>query len=103
MQKKDKSHFLFLKKLVVLEENEENEQIEREFRGLSPKERELRGRALLNLKLEERHFSPAEHILVTFSREGKQALPLFSLEVGDIVSLFQYEYPDAEIPSGTVY
>lgn len=103
MQKKDKSHFLFLKKLVVLEENEENEQIEREFRGLSPKERELRGRALLNLKLEEQHFSPAEHILVTFSREGKQALPLFSLEVGDIVSLFQYEYPDAEIPSGTVY
>ena len=52
---KDKGYFLFLKKLVSLEEEEENEEIRNEFTHLSPKERESRGKALLGLVLEEKH------------------------------------------------
>ncbi len=100
---RDKSHFLFLKKLVSLEEDEENEQIRSEFVNLSPQEREIRGKALLGLVLKERHFSPAEHILATFSRLHHKALPLFSLEVGDIVSLFPEQEKFSELPTGTVY
>ena len=102
---KDKNYFLFLKQLISLEEDEENEEIKNEFLHLSPKERELRGKALLGLVLDEKHFSPAEHILATFSRQNKKPFPLFSLEVGDMVSLF----PDkgdarlSECPTGTIY
>ncbi len=99
----DKSYFLFLKKLVALEENEENEEIRNEFLQLSPKERELRGKALLDIELNERHFSPAEHELATFSRRHQKPLPLFSLEVGDIVSLFPEGLKDVDYPVGTVY
>ena len=99
----DKNHFLFLKKLIDLEENEENEEIREEFTRLSPQERELRGKALLGLALLEKHFSPAGHHLATFSRQHRQALPLFSLEVGDIVSLFPEEFKDTDYPVGTVY
>lgn len=102
----DKNHFLFLKKLVALEESEENEEIQNDFLGLSPKEREIRGKALLNLVLTEKHFSPAEHILATFQKQDKSEFPLFSLEVGDIVTLFIEKIartPKAEFPSGTIY
>ena len=70
---------------------------------LSPQERELRGKALLGLLLKEKHFSPAEHLLNTFVRANGKALPLFSLEVGDIVSLFPEKQKPAECPTGTVY
>lgn len=99
----DKDHFYFLKKLISLEENEENEEIREEFTHLSPKERELRGKALLGLTLEEKHFSPADHQLATFSRQHKKPLPIFSLEVGDIVSLFPETMKDVDYPIGTVY
>ncbi|MBI2095350.1 MAG: AAA family ATPase [Candidatus Omnitrophica bacterium] len=106
----DTRHFLFLKELVRLEEQEENEEIKNEFLGLSPQERESRGKALLGLALEERHFSPAGHILATFRLRSGKALPLFSLDVGDIVSLvaepkFSGEDRKArgEFPAGTVY
>ena len=94
---------------MLLEEREENEQIREEFTRLSPKEREARGKALLNLRLSQKHFSPAGHFLATFARRNEEDLPLFSLEVGDIVTLFP---DDGEIASfkksgdytsGTVY
>ncbi len=107
--RKDKDYFLYLKELVLLEEREENEQIREEFTRLSPKEREARGKALLDLRLSQKHFSPAGHFLATFVRRNKEELPLFSLEVGDIVTLF----PDggetvsfkkgSDYTSGTVY
>ncbi len=87
----------------MLEEYEENEEIKNEFLHLSPRERELRGKALLELVLKEKHFSPAEHILATFSRQNKNPLPIFSLETGDIVSLFPEKEKADEYPSGTVY
>ena len=102
-RKLDKGYFLFLKKLVVLEENEEHEEIQNEFVNLSPAERELRGKALLGLVLDEKHFSPAEHVLATFSRQNKKPLPLFSLEVGDIVSLCPEGEKVREYPVGTIY
>ncbi len=97
--------FLFLKKLVTLEEEEENEQIRESFLHLSPAEREFRGKALLGLVLKEKHFSPAGHVLATFAKKNNEALPLFSLEIGDIVSLFPEVNPKAfdVFPSGTVY
>ncbi len=99
----DKNYFHFLKKLVALEENEENEEIREEFTQLSPKERELRGKALLSLVLEEKHFSPADHELATFSRQHQKPLPLFSLETGDVVSLFPENLNGVDFPVGTVY
>ncbi len=94
---------------MLLEETEENEEIRNEFLSLSPKERELRGKALLGLKLVERHFSPAGHPLATFRRHSGEPLPLFSLEVGDIVSLFPEKTAEfasknrRDFPSGTAY
>ena len=100
MKATDKSYFSFLQELVRLEEKEEYDEIREEFTRLSPAEREHRGRALLDLELQEKHFSPAEHILATFIRPGHKALPLFSLEAGDVVSLVSGE---EEFPTGTVY
>lgn len=102
-EKKDKSYFVFLKKLISIEEAEENEEIRTEFLHLSPKERELRGKALLGLILHERHFSPADHVLATFKRQNQKPLPLFSLEVGDIVTLFAEGVKTDDCPTGTVY
>ncbi len=99
----DKDRFLYLKKLVSLEEEEENEQMRLEFTQLSPQEREQRGKALLGLVLVERHFSPAGHALATFARPDRRALPIFSLQVGDLVSLFIEKGRMDECPTGTVY
>ncbi len=94
---------------MLLEETQENEEIRNEFLSLSPKEREFRGKALLSLRLVERHFSPAGHPLATFKRSSGEALPLFSLEVGDIASLFPEKESEIasknrrDFPSGTVY
>lgn len=99
----DKKYFRFLKELVFLEEDEENEEIKNDFLRLSSKERELRGKALLSLKLQEKHFSPAGHCLATFIRETKKALPLFSLEVGDLISLCPKKHDQKDYPRGTVY
>lgn len=81
-------HFQFLKRLVLLEEDEENEEIRTEFLELSSSEREFRGKALLGLVLTEVHYSPAEHTLVSFSKKDRKEFPLFTLDVGDIVTIF---------------
>lgn len=99
----DKNYFHFLKQLIALEEDEENEEIREEFTKLSPQERELRGKALLGLVLEEKHFSPANHELATFGRQHQKPLPLFSLETGDVVSLLPESLNDVVFPIGTVY
>lgn len=86
-----------------LEENEENEEIREEFLQLSPEERQFRGKALLGLFLDEKHYSPAGHSLATFSFPQHKELPLFTLQEGDIVSIFPEGVRPDEIPSGTVY
>ena len=99
----DKDYFLFLKDLVHIEEKEEFEQIRDEFTSLSPADRELRGKALLKLRLDERHFSPAGHFLSTFTLEKNEPLPVFTLEVGDMVSLVSKPPSSDDFLSGTIY
>ncbi len=96
-------YFRFLKSLVLLEEREENEEIKNDFLQLSAPLRELRGKALLALALQDKHFSPAGHPLATFSRQTGKPLPLFSLEPGDIVTLFCEKQKDIDTLFGTVY
>ena len=103
MEASDKKYFHFLKELVRLEEREENEEIENDFLHLSARERQERGKALLGLELVEKHFSPADHVLATFCLPDQKPLPLFSLEPGDIVTLFPEKQKDFECPTGTVY
>ncbi len=86
-----------------LEEKEENEEIRLTFTGLSPRERELRGKALLGLVLNEKHYSVAEHPLATFSRRDRKPLPLFSFEVGDMVCLKPSSGDAESYPSATVF
>jgi superfamily I DNA and/or RNA helicase len=103
MKAEDKNYFLHLKDLVKLEEMEETEEIRREFLALSPEARELRGKSLLALSISGRSYSPAEHVLITFSREGGRPLPIFTLEEGDLVTLVPRREKMRECPSGTVY
>ncbi len=100
---KTKEYFVHLKRLVSLEEGEENEEIRSEFLELTPQERELRGKALLDLRLLERHFSPAEHVLATFVKADGRPFPIFSLDMGDIVTVFAEGEKLSECPTGTVY
>ncbi len=69
----------------------------------SPEERQIRGKALLGLLLEDKCFGPAGHILSTFSLPRKQEFPLFTLEEGDVVSIFAHGFRSMDIPTGTVY
>lgn len=103
MKSEDKQYFLHLKDLVKLEEAGENEEIRKDFLNLSPEDRELRGKSLLSLTISDRSFSPAEHVLVTFRREGDRLLPIFTLEEGDLVTLVPRREQIRECPSGTVY
>jgi len=103
MKAEDKNYFLHLKDLVKLEESEETEEIRREFLGLSPEERELRGKSLILMSITGTSYSPAEHLLITFSREGGRPLPVFTLEEGDLVTLVPRREQVRECPSGTVY
>jgi superfamily I DNA and/or RNA helicase len=96
-------HFERLQRLVALEESAEREELQQMLTQLSPAERELRGQALLDLELDELHYSPAEHVLLTFTRERHAPLPLFSLEVGDVVIIFPSSGRNAEFPTATVY
>lgn len=103
MKAEDKNYFLHLKDLVKLEEAEETEEIRREFLALSPEERELRGKSLILLSITGKSYSPADHLLVTFSREGGKPLPIFTLEEGDLVTLVPRREQFRDCPSGTVY
>lgn len=96
-------HFSRLRHLVKLEEAEERASFEEEFLRLIPEEREKAGRALLRLAIADSHFNAAGHRLLTFHYAERKPLPLFSLDVGDPVSLTKDNRFDAEAPFGTVY
>jgi ATP-dependent RNA/DNA helicase IGHMBP2 len=103
MVKLDASYFLKLKRLVGLEEKEEVREIEEELASLSPQERELKGHALLDLVIDERRYSPAAHLLVSLKRTNRKPLPMFSLDVGDVVLLVSKKEKFLKSPRGTVY
>lgn len=100
---KNKDFFLQLKQLIAIEERDEFDEIRTEFASLTPTEKEFRGRALLNLKLDEKHYSPAGHLLATFTLEGQKDLPIFTLQEGDMVSMVSHPPVSDEIASATVY
>ncbi len=100
---KDRDFFLHLKQLVSIEERDEFEEIRAEFASLTSTEKEFRGRALLNLKLLEKHYSLAGHLLATFGLDGEKELPIFTLQEGDMVSMVSHPPVSEEIASATVY
>ncbi len=53
--------------------------------------------------MDEKSFGPAGHILSTFILRNKQEFPLFTLEEGDVVSIFAHGFRSGDIPTGTVY
>lgn len=96
-------HFERLRMLIELEEEEEIKQFRDEFLKRTPEERERTGKALLRLRLAESHFSPAGHRLCTLRYVDRKPLPLFSLDIGDIVCLARDATDIFAEPSGTVY
>lgn len=95
-------HFEHLRKLIQLEEAEEIAQFKASFLDHTPEEREKMGKALLRMKLLEFHFSPGAHRLATFRYADGKPLPIYSPDVGDLVSVTD-EPHDLEGPIGTVY
>jgi ATP-dependent RNA/DNA helicase IGHMBP2 len=77
--------------------------VRQEFTELSPAERELRGKALLGLRLSEKTYTAAGHALATFVLSDERDLPIFSLEIGDMVSLVSVPSLSESFPTGTVY
>ena len=59
-----------MKRLIGLEEAEERREQVAALRDWTPKEREQRGKALLHLALDGRHYDVAEHLLLVFSRHS---------------------------------
>ncbi len=103
MSKAIDKHFSNLKKLLEIEEKAESERYQEFFLRLSPAQRQETGKALFNMRAIQFHFSPSDHQLVSFvSSQGKD-LPLFSLDVGDIVSVSESADDLFGVPSGTVY
>ncbi len=97
------NHFERLRKLLELEEAEEISQFKQEFLVKSPEERERSGKALLRLRIVEFHYSPGSHRLITFSYASGKALPIYSPDVGDVVSLSRESGESFDLPIGTVY
>lgn len=96
-------HFAHLAKLIEIEEAEEISQFQQEFVDKTPEERERAGMALLFMRAEEFHFSPAGHELVTFRYESGKPLPVYSPDAGDIVNVSQDLHGFFDSPGGTVY
>ncbi len=103
MTRPDVGHFRHLQQLLALEETEEREQLQRLVEDITPEERELRGQALLHLTVIDQRFTPAGHALLVLAKEDRQPLPLFSLEVGDLVLILPMALRDVSWPTATVY
>jgi len=91
------------KHLVQLEREEEMLQHEREIKSISGREREMRGRALLNLKGKRVGTGLGGRIIVRFSRKKTGAkLPDTEISVGDLVMLSQSDPIRPDNPTATV-
>lgn len=98
-----KEHFSHLSRLLDYEEDEELQQFREDFLHLSPEQREKAGKALLRVKLHESRFSPAGHRLMSFKYETGKPLPIFTFEIGDVVSLSREGLDLPKYPIGTVF
>jgi ATP-dependent RNA/DNA helicase IGHMBP2 len=96
-------HFAHLERLVEMEEAEEVNQFQLEFVDKTPEQRELTGQALLRLRIQEFHFSPAGHRLISFRYFDGRPLPLYSPDPGDVLTLASDPLSLFDLPIGTVY
>jgi len=97
------SHFSKIRQLLLLEEEQESARYIEGFLNLSLKQREESGKSLLNMRAAEFHFSPAEHQLITFVSDKNKELPVFSLDVGDVVTVSEDPNELHGLPIGTVF
>lgn len=98
-----KTFFDYLQKLIELEEAEELEEFRKSFLELTPEQRQKMGKALLRLRLEEAHYSPGGHRLVTFRYADGRPLPIYSPDTGDLVSLSDETHEFSDTLIGTIY
>ena len=91
------------KKLVELERIEEMEQHELEIKRLSPREREKKGRAILDLKGRDAGTAFGNKPMVKFLRRQQgEKLPETQISVGDLVMLSKNSPLADDNPTGTV-
>ena len=96
-------YFDRLTDLLRLEEVEEKREYEEQFLRKSPDQREKAGKSLLKLVVSDIHFSGGGHQLVSFGYENGRPLPIYSFDVGDVVSLSRELKALENLPIGTVY
>ncbi|MFB6212582.1 MAG: IGHMBP2 family helicase [Candidatus Magasanikbacteria bacterium] len=90
------------KELVDMEREEEMERHQREIKKLSGKERQRKGRAILNLKGKDEGQDLAGH-LVKFSKVKKDTkLPENKISVGDLIMVSKKDPTRDDNPTGTV-
>ena len=91
------------KKLVELERIEEMERHELEIKRLSPREREKKGRALLDIKGRDAGTAFGNKPMVKFlKRQQGEKLPETEISVGDLVMLSKNDPLADDNPTGTV-
>ncbi len=86
--------------LIELERKEEMEKHRREIKEMNPKEREEKGRALLNLGFNEEKKGLGGNIVLKFSRN--YSFPDNEISVGDLVMISRNEPLNSNNPTGTV-
>ncbi len=86
--------------LVEMERREEMERHEREMKQLSGRERQKRGRAILNANARDEGTGLGGKTIVKFVR--KDGLPETEISVGDLIRVSKNELLSDDNPSGTV-
>ncbi|MBD3178254.1 MAG: IGHMBP2 family helicase [Candidatus Latescibacteria bacterium] len=101
--KKEKKYLKKFRSLVEKERAEEMRWHENEIRRLSGKEREKRGRAILNLRGRNQGTGLGGRYIVKFLRQRHgEMLPEHEFNTGDLVMLSRGNPLSADTPSGTV-
>lgn len=91
------------RRLVELERREEMEKHELEIKRLSPREREKKGRAILDLRGRSQGKTFGNKPIVKFMRQKQgEKLPDIEISIGDLVMLSKNRPLDASNPTGTV-
>ncbi len=88
---------------IECERDEERQRHINEIKSLSPYLREMKGRALINLKKRKVEMTLTGDYLYTFYKKDKSDLPELEISTGDQVVISQYDPLDSMNPTGIVY